>query len=684
MLFQTADFAWFFSLCIVLYFGRAPAWRWLLAAPALYCILISRDPLLISAAVLALSSDILLTTRLRRTTSRSTSEWMLLLVAGCCLAGYGVVCWRNGFFVAPATEAWSATFDDARIVWLVQNFNLLYLFLACAHNSQLWVDPTDEQQHYGWMVLLPLSYAFYMAWEPWYALLIVYSTVVDYVVGIRLEKERRSGRRLAMLGLVMVSLVGNLGLLFFFKYHNFFANSVNALDNIIQGGQGNVAIPLHQFLLPVGISFYTFQTLSYTIEVYRGKQRAERHLGYFATYVVFFPQLVAGPIERPQNLLPELRHGIARFFDYERITGGLKLFVYGLFLKVVLADNLARLVDPVYQSPALHVELLALGTVAFAFQIFGDFAGYSCMAIGIAQVLGIKLMRNFYAPYRARTIQEFWQRWHISLSTWFRDYVYRPLRERFGRGKAATIAAAGVVFLTSGLWHGAAWNFAIWGALHLFYYLFGRLFVPKVGPSVDAVFARWHAECAQGLTRIGEKTHLAGIAPRRFASVARGLFGYEELKTTAMRGVTFVLVCFAWIFFRSSSSDTVTGEAAMQVASEQAGEERRAMTIVRLMPLSLVLLLDKPSLGAELSAIEWSATDTLIIVWALFVVWFVHRSREQNEIRADNGRVVEAGSARAWLQQKPFIVRHTAYCLLCLSILLLGAFDQTSFLYFQF
>ena len=259
-----------------------------------------------------------------------------------------------------------------------------------------------------------------MSWKAEYLILIIISTIIDYFAAIQMSKQTVSSKRKLYL---LLSLFVNLGLLFGFKYFNFFSDSLCTIFD-----QFNIFynVPTFKVLLPVGISFYTFQTLSYTIDVYRKKREPEKHLGIFALYVAFFPQLVAGPIERSTRLLPQL---VEKYnFNYDRVTDGLKLMLWGFFKKVVIADRIAVIVNQVYSNPneAAGIPLL-IGTYLFAFQIYCDFSGYSDIAIGAAKVFGIDLMQNFRRPYFAKSIREFWQRWHISLSTWFRDYLYRPL-----------------------------------------------------------------------------------------------------------------------------------------------------------------------------------------------------------------------------------------------------------------
>lgn len=362
-----------------------------------------------------------------------------------------------------------------------------------------------------WAFLLAASYYFYMAWEPGYVLLIWISTLVDYIVALRIGCTPDIRRRR---GWLYFSLAVNIGLLFFFKYYNFFADTLQFATASL-GFPGG--LPHSPFLLPVGISFYTFQKLSYTLEVYWGRQIPERHLGRFALYVAFFPQLVAGPIERPGNLLPQFleKHD----FDYERVTGGLKLMVWGLFQKAVIADRLAQVVDYVYADPSRHGgPALAVATVFFAFQILCDFSGYTDIAIGAAQVLGFRLMANFRRPYFASSTADFWRRWHISLSSWFRDYLYIPLG-----GNRVTlprwIINIVLVFLLCGFWHGARWTFVGWGLLHASYLVLGRVLKPL-------------------------RARLAAVT---------GLEKTPRLLRSIRLVPTFLLVCFAWILFRAET-----------------------------------------------------------------------------------------------------------------------------------
>ena len=363
---------------------------------------------------------------------------------------------------------------------------------------------------FRWQLLLVASCYFYMAFIPAYILILLFTITVDYFVGVGLEAMHGRSRR----WLLIASLAANVGVLATFKYWDFAAGNITALAQLIGW---NYSLESLGIILPIGLSFHTFQSISYIIEVYRGHQRAERHLGIFALYVLFYPQLVAGPIERPQNLLGQFRE-IHRF-EYRRVTDGLKLMLWGLFKKVVIADRLAVAVNAVYSQPEMYDGIaLTLATVLFAYQIYCDFSGYSDIAIGAAQVMGFRLMQNFRQPYLARSISEFWRRWHISLSTWFRDYLYHPLGgNRVARWRWHLNLV--IVFLVSGLWHGANWTFVVWGALHGGY----------------LVVSLWTAEIRAKIIR------------------AIGFDRVPLLHRVLQSAVTFVLVTIAWVFFRAAT-----------------------------------------------------------------------------------------------------------------------------------
>ncbi|WP_304608228.1 MBOAT family O-acyltransferase [Pontibacter qinzhouensis] len=351
-----------------------------------------------------------------------------------------------------------------------------------------------------------------MSWKAAYALILVLSTVIDYLCSRKMGLYSNEEKHLRK-PILYISIASNLGILLLFKYYNFFNESARGLA---EGLNVPYAMPAFELLLPMGISFYTFQTMSYSIDVYHGRIKPERHFGIFALFVTFFPQLVAGPIERAGNLLSQLKQ--SHKFDYERAAGGLRRMAWGFFKKIMIADNLALMVNQVYNNPGEFEGIsFVIATIFFAFQIYCDFSGYSDIAIGAAQVMGIKLMENFRSPYFAKTISEFWSRWHISLSTWFRDYLYIPL----GGNRVVKwrwYYNLFIVFMVSGLWHGANWTFLIWGALHGIYQIVGILTKEQRNRAVHMV----------GLTK------------------------YPLLYKWVQVLTVFVLVCFSWIFFRAN------------------------------------------------------------------------------------------------------------------------------------
>jgi len=358
------------------------------------------------------------------------------------------------------------------------------------------------------------SYVFYGWWDYRFLGLILFSTITDYVIGIGLSKTNIQSKRKALL---WISIIVNLGFLGFFKYSNFF------IDNLIStftffGKELNV----HSLniILPVGISFYTFQTMSYVIDVYKRKLEPTTDFIAFSAFVSFFPQLVAGPIERATNLLPQFY--VARTFDYSKAVDGMRQILWGFFKKLVIADNCAKFANLIFNNPDDYSgSTLLLGAFFFTFQIYGDFSGYSDIAIGTARLFGFNLKQNFAFPYFSRDIAEFWRRWHISLSTWFRDYVYIPLGGSRG-SLGMKIRNTFVIFLLSGFWHGANWTFIIWGALNAIYFL-PLLLTKKNRNNLEIV--------AQGK-----------ITP-----------SFKELM---QMGITFSLTVFAWIFFRADNLES--------------------------------------------------------------------------------------------------------------------------------
>jgi alginate O-acetyltransferase complex protein AlgI len=383
---------------------------------------------------------------------------------------------------------------------LFNSFQFLIFFIVVT--SLYFAVPFKKR----WIILLLASCYFYMSFVPIYILILGFTIVIDYFAAIYIDKTTGTKRKLFL----VYSLMANIGILVIFKYYNF----LNAnLDLLLRRADVNNPFPYLSILLPIGLSFHTFQAMSYTIEVYRGNFKPERNFGIYSLYVMFYPQLVAGPIERPQNLLHQFREKYD--FDYDRVTSGLRLMLWGLFKKAVIADRLAQVVDVVYKKPSqFNCVSLAIATLFFAYEIFCDFSGYTDMAIGAARVMGFKLMINFNNPYHSKSVAEFWKRWHISLSSWFRTYLYLPL----GGSRVAMprwFLNLFIVFLISGLWHGANWTFVIWGALHCFYMIFGHL-TNKIRNKTEHVLFKRKLPVLSIIT-------------------------------------TFCLVSFAWIFFRADS-----------------------------------------------------------------------------------------------------------------------------------
>jgi alginate O-acetyltransferase complex protein AlgI len=478
---------------------------------------------------------------------------------------------------------------------------------------------------YRWIFLVAASYYFYMCWRADYIIIIIASTVVNYYAGIMMEKSASSKKKSRFL---LLSLFFNLGLLFIFKYFNFFNNSLREFLNIFNIFYDS---PIFRILLPVGISFYTFQTLSYIIDVYRGQRKAEYHLGYFAAYVSFFPQLLAGPIARSTNLLPQFFE--KQDFDEQRVSDGLKLMLWGFFKKIVIADRLAILVNQVYNNMGNYEGVpLLLATYFFAFQIYCDFSGYSDIAIGAAQVMGFKLINNFNRPYYATSISEFWKRWHISLSTWLRDYIFLPIsysltrkfpRKKYFRLRADKIiysSATAITFLICGLWHGASWTFVLWGGIHGFYLL----------------FAIWTKDSAN---------RIYNFFKLRKGTKRRELFDVF---------LTFHLVLFAWIFFRANSFND-----ALYILSN-------------IFPLKIndfILLLN--STGAAETAFGLTKRSLILVVLAIFFMEVIHLIQTKINIRN-------------FISNKPLILRWAIYYALLIAIISFGEFSMKEFIYFQF
>jgi len=330
-----------------------------------------------------------------------------------------------------------------------------------------WMIP----QKYRWVVLLGASYYFYMSWNAKYLLLIFITTVISYASALLVEKQTAAARKKVVL---LVTALACLGILFVFKYFSFALDTIVAIAKVFSVKMNPIVLNL---LLPVGISFYTFQTLSYVVDVYRGDIEAEHHFGYYATFVSFFPQLVAGPIERTGNLLPQIKR--SNKFKYEQATYGMKLMAWGLYKKIVIADTLSKYVTCVFSNPRGYVGFsIVLALIFFAIQIYCDFSGYSDIAIGTAKLFGVELTINFKSPFFSQSIKELWSRWHITLSSWFRDYVYIPLGGS-RKGKKRYCVNMLLTFFASGLWHGANWTFVIWGGMHGLAQIVEKFFLPK-------------------------------------------------------------------------------------------------------------------------------------------------------------------------------------------------------------
>jgi alginate O-acetyltransferase complex protein AlgI len=429
-----------------------------------------------------------------------------------------------------------------------------------------------------------------MSWDARLVWLIAGVTLVSYLAGRMIEiLKKRWMRRAVLVGALGVSL----GLLFFYKYFNFFSESVGALLTYF-------ALPVQpitlKLILPVGISFYTFQTLSYVIDVYRGQIKAEHHLGVYALYVSFFPQLVAGPIERSTNLLPQFYE--KHVFQYDQVMYGLKTMGVGFFKKLLIADYLAGFVNSVYNNlPEYSGFSLVVASVLFSIQIYCDFSGYSDIAIGAARMMGFSLMKNFDAPYLARSVRNFWRRWHISLSSWLMDYVYIPLGgSRVSRGRHYFNLMA--TFLLSGLWHGANWTFVVWGALHGLYLVVGNATANLRRRAYDAL----------------------GISPEnRLAAVWQIL-------------ITYVLVCAAWVIFRANTLGDAgyvlahmldgIGRPLVYIKEGLAAMDISALTLLRIVFLvGVLLVLDVVSQRED--PIQRISRWPLGIKWSLYVLFMI-------------------------------------------------------------
>ncbi|HBV01189.1 MAG TPA: membrane-bound O-acyltransferase family protein [Candidatus Taylorbacteria bacterium] len=466
---------------------------------------------------------------------------------------------------------------------------------------------------FRWLLLLTASSLFYMAFIPKYILILFFTIIVDYIAGIQIEAATGRKRKLYLI----LSLIANLGVLAIFKYYNFFLGNLNDFAQLIHW---NYSLSLLNIILPLGLSFHTFQAMSYTIEVFRGNYRAERHFGIYALYVMFYPQLVAGPIERPQNLLPQFREEHA--FVYSRVIDGLKLMLMGFFKKLVIADQAAFIVDSVYSHPGDYTGLpLIIATVFFAFQIFCDFSGYTDIARGAARVMGFRLRENFNQPYFATSVADFWRRWHMSLSTWFRDYLYFSL----GGNRVSKLRwyfNILLVFLLSGLWHGANWTFVIWGALHGTYIVLSKI-------------TTWWRESAARFIRLDR---------------------FPRVRKLAQIFITFFLVAVGWVFFRSR--DLSEALYILKHALSGLWSQLSSLEYLR------YELLVETTLGVSKSTL-------LVLIASIVLMLGIYWSRERPWWKR-------------LLALKPTALRWSLYYAFILWLLLFGVFTEQNFIYFQF
>lgn len=470
---------------------------------------------------------------------------------------------------------------------------------------------------FRWIWLLISSYYFYMSWNPKYAILIGTSTIVTYITGILIYKADKINNNKKAIKLkkfwVFTSFFINLGILFLFKYYNFFTAT---LTRVLSAVNISFNVSKFDFLLPVGISFYTFQALSYTVDVYRKDVKAERNLGKYALFVSFFPQLVAGPIERSKDLLHQFNE--KHYFDYYIVKDGLLLMLWGFFQKILIADRLAILVNNVYNAPQNYRGLeIVIATIFFALQIYCDFASYSNIARGAAEVMGFELSINFKQPYFSKSIKEFWRRWHITLGAWFKDYLYIPLGGN-RRSKLRNYFNTMIVFLISGLWHGAAINFIIWGGLHGIYIVVGDILKP-----------------------LKEKI----ISTFKIKPNSKGL---KLIKII----ITFILVDFAWIFFR-------------------AGSFTLSKTIIRNM------LYFNPGIFASgrIYELGLDEKDFKIAILGILIVLIVDILQVNNNVRNT-------------LANRNIVFRWSMYFIAIIAILIFGiygpGYNAQQFIYFQF
>ncbi|MDE0581482.1 MBOAT family protein [Planococcus sp. A6] len=449
-----------------------------------------------------------------------------------------------------------------------------------------------------WILLLAASYSFYASLNSYFVLLLLASTAFSYVTGIIIEKQetKKQKKRVMLAGICVL-----LFILGWFKYFNFVNDSVRAIAIYMNW---NYSVPYQEIVMPIAISFYTFQAVSYLVDIYKGKLKAERHYGYFSIYFAFFPQLVAGPIERAKKLLPQFK--VEQTLKYENLSYGMKRIAWGFFKKTLIADRLAPIVASVYNSPDATGSEIVLATILFSIQLYADFSALSDIAIGCARILGIKLTENFKQPHFAVSIGDFWNRWHITLSTWLRDYIFIPLSK--GKKKRSEIYLVIVItFLVSGIWHGAAWTFVLWGLIHGFYRVFGD-----------------HTKHVRGkmasFTRLDQSPSL-----------------HKWVKIT----ITFLLVCFSRVFFRSDS------------VAEAFENAKLFLTPHSWRPAGMIDALEL-----------FSLLDLMIFMFFFVIVQLFHYIERKNTSTWD------------WLSQRPAFTRYAVYVLIVVSVLIFGATGQ--------
>lgn len=472
---------------------------------------------------------------------------------------------------------------------------------------------------FRYLWLLAASYFFYMCWNPRYALLMLASTAITFLSGILInysnKKEADKASKEKKLW-VALSFVSNLGILAFFKYSGFIFRSLQAVFSLIGVSLNQPTIDI---LLPVGISFYTFQALSYTIDIYRGNTKVEKNFFRYALFVSFFPQLVAGPIERSSNLLSQLHETPS--FNFERAKNGVLLMLWGYFQKVVIADRAAILVDEVFNNYTNYAGFqIAIAAILFAVQIYCDFGGYSNIAIGVAEIYGINLMANFKQPYFAISVKDFWRRWHISLSTWFRDYLYIPLGGN-RKGKIRTYVNTMIVFLVSGLWHGASWNYVVWGGLH------------------------GGAQIISDITKSPRESFLKKL------NVRTECFSYRLIQ----RIITFIIVDFAWIFFRAPGT-----RDAIMIIQQMFSKFNPEVLFV----------------SGELYKLGLDRPDFIFLLISIAVLFIVDLLREKTP------------GLRLKLEEQNIVFRWALYYIAIFTIIIFGIYggnyDASQFIYFQF